>query len=165
MLIPKVENFHTLGTLFSSSLFPGRAPAGHVLLTSYVGGARNPDLALSDPDTLVRLVLEDLQKLLGGSLWPRFGPTSAPTFIHTFLHPLAIPQYNIGFQLFKGLMSRTEAACAGFYLAGHYRNGVSLGDSIVSGHDAAERIRAHLAQLAQGAAGPGLRQLQIKAAA
>ena len=40
MLIPKVEGFKILGTIFSSSLFPNRAPAGHLTLTSYVGGER-----------------------------------------------------------------------------------------------------------------------------
>ena len=46
MLIPKIEGFKILGTIFSSSLFPNRAPAGHVTLTSYVGGERYPELAL-----------------------------------------------------------------------------------------------------------------------
>jgi len=45
MLIPKIEGFKILGTIFSSSLFPNRAPAGHLTLTSYLGGERYPDLA------------------------------------------------------------------------------------------------------------------------
>ena len=32
-----------LGVIFSSSLFPGRAPKGHVALTVFVGGALQPD--------------------------------------------------------------------------------------------------------------------------
>ena len=42
MLIPKIEGFKILGTIFSSALFPNRAPAGHIALTSYIGGARYP---------------------------------------------------------------------------------------------------------------------------
>src|SRR6266581_3274199 len=65
MLIPKVEGFKILGTIFSSSLFPGRAPAGHMTLTSYVGGERYPDLASLSPEKLFALTCDDLRVLLG----------------------------------------------------------------------------------------------------
>jgi protoporphyrinogen oxidase len=41
-------------------------------------------------------------------------------------------------------MSEIENKAAGFFLAGHFRDGVSLGDSIVSGGNAAERIAEFL---------------------
>jgi oxygen-dependent protoporphyrinogen oxidase len=41
-LVPRKERRSILGTLFSSSMFAGRAPDGAVLLTSFVGGRRNP---------------------------------------------------------------------------------------------------------------------------
>ena len=41
-LVPEIENRQTLGTLFSSTLFPDRAPANHALLTTFVGGERQP---------------------------------------------------------------------------------------------------------------------------
>src|SRR5690606_6749909 len=44
-LVPEVERGSILGILFSSTLFPGRAPDGHVALTSFVGGTRQPELA------------------------------------------------------------------------------------------------------------------------
>jgi len=43
-LVPEVERRRVLGAVFSSSLFPERAPAGHVMLTVFVGGTRDPDL-------------------------------------------------------------------------------------------------------------------------
>ncbi len=61
MLIPKVEGFRILGTIFSSSLFPNRAPAGHVTLTSYVGGERQPELASRPADELVAMTCDDLR--------------------------------------------------------------------------------------------------------
>ena len=54
MLIPKIEGFKILGTIFSSSLFPNRAPAGHLTLTSYIGGERHPELALLPAEKLCR---------------------------------------------------------------------------------------------------------------
>ena len=73
MLIPKIEGFKILGTIFSSALFPNRAPAGHLNLTSYIGGARYPELASLPPDKLVEVVLADLRKLLGVRGQPTFG--------------------------------------------------------------------------------------------
>ncbi len=41
-LVPKKEQRQILGSLFSSSMFEGRAPAGTVLLTSFIGGCAIP---------------------------------------------------------------------------------------------------------------------------
>ena len=132
MLIPKIEGFKILGTIFSSSLFPNRAPAGHLTLTSYVGGERYPELALLPAEKLVEIVCEDLRVLLG--------VRGKPTFQHCVFYPKAIPQYNVGYGRFKDLMTEIEAQAPGFFLAGHYRDGVSLSDSIVSGVNVVERV-------------------------
>lgn len=132
MLIPAVERFSILGTLFSSSLFPNRAPAGHVLLTTYVGGVRAPELALRPESELVALTVKDLRTILG--------VRGEPTYQHCVLYPKAIPQYEVGYGRFKALMDEAEAKAPGLFLAGHFRNGISLGDSILAGHDVAERI-------------------------
>lgn len=137
MLIPKIEGFKILGTIFSSALFPNRAPAGHLTLTTYVGGERYPELALLPEAKLVELVCADLQKLLG--------VRGQPTFRHVVVYPRAIPQYNVGYGRFKELMTKLEADAPGFFLAGHYRDGVSLSDSIVSGISVSERVGQHCA--------------------
>src|SRR4029078_11987396 len=59
-LIPKIEGFKILGTIFSSSLFPNRAPAGHVTLTSYIGGERQPELASRPADKLRQITCQAL---------------------------------------------------------------------------------------------------------
>jgi oxygen-dependent protoporphyrinogen oxidase len=136
MLIPRVEGFKILGAIFSSSLFPNRAPAGHVTLTSYVGGERQPSLASLPAAELVALVREDLGKILGA--------TGVPTFQHTMVYPRAIPQYNVGYGRYRELMTAVENNAPGFFLAGHYRDGVSLSDSIVSGFNIVSRVENHL---------------------
>ncbi len=135
MLIPKVEGFKILGTIFSSSLFPNRAPAGHLTLTSYVGGERYPELASLPAERLFALVREDLRVLLG--------IRGEPTFQHSVFYPRAIPQYNVGYGKYREMMTDIEAKAPGLFLAGHYRDGVSLSDSIVSGCNAAERIEKY----------------------
>ena len=125
MLIPKIEGFKILGTIFSSALFPNRAPAGHLTLTSYLGGARYPELTLLPPEQLIEITLADLRVLLGVK--------GKPVFTQTVVYPQAIPQYNVGYGKYRNLLNDLEAVSPGLFFAGHYRDGVSLGDSIVSG--------------------------------
>lgn len=132
MLIPKIEGFKILGTIFSSALFPNRAPAGHVTLTSYIGGARYPELGLLPPEQLVEATLADLRVLLG--------VRGRPVFVQTATYPRAIPQYNVGYGKYRDLLTEIERTSPNLFFAGHYRDGVSLGDSIVSGVKIAERI-------------------------
>ncbi len=136
MLIPKIENFKILGTIFSSSLFPNRAPGNCVMLTTYIGGERRPELTLKSPDELISITREDLQQLLG-----IYG---TPIFSHVAIYQKAIPQYNVGYGKFKEAMNEIESKAAGFFFAGHYRDGVSLGDSIVSGCKIVERAENFL---------------------
>jgi len=132
MLIPKIEGFNILGAIFSSALFSNRAPAGHLTLTCYVGGERQPELASLPPEKLFPLVTEDLRRLLG--------VRGQPTFAHRVFWPRAIPQYNVGYGRFRDLMTDIEQKAPGLLLAGGYRDGISLGDSIVSGGNVAERV-------------------------
>jgi len=132
MLIPRQERFNMLGTIFSSSLFPNRAPAGHVVLTSYIGGERQPELAKLPPEKLIALTCADLRTLLGVK--------GEPVFTHTAFWPRAIPQYNVGYGRFRELFKAIEARAPGLYFAGCYRDGVSLSDAIVSGVNIAERV-------------------------
>jgi len=132
VLIPEVEKFNSLGSIFSSSLFPNRCPDGHLTFTSYIGGTRSPELALKEKDEIVRLIMEDLRVLVGLS--------GEPTYIHCFCWPRAIPQYNVGYGKFKVLMEETEKRASGLFIGGHCRDGISLGDSILSGYNAADRI-------------------------
>jgi oxygen-dependent protoporphyrinogen oxidase len=135
-LAPEVERRRVLGVIFSSSLFPDRAPAGHVMLTAFVGGTRDPDFVQADPQTLTARVLDDLRPLLG--------TRGEPTFRTVQVWPKAIPQYVLGYGRFKEIADDVERRNPGLVLAGTYRDGVSLGDAIGSGEQAAARIGEHL---------------------
>ena len=139
MLIPGVEGYPILGTLFTSSLFPDRAPdADHVTLTSYLGGTRQPEIAEKDEDEQVRLVTRTLRELIG--------LRGEPVFRHRVHWPKAIPQYEIGFGRILDSMDRLEQGHPGFYLAGNYRTGISVGDTINAAFDLAGRIDAERIQ-------------------
>ncbi|MFZ5624403.1 MAG: protoporphyrinogen oxidase [Gemmatimonadota bacterium] len=131
-LAPAVERRRVLGALFSSTLFPGRAPDGHVLLTAFVGGERNVEL-LDRPDhQLVQLVTEELMELLDCS--------GAPVFSRVIRRPRAIPQYVVGYRRIRECVRALEERWPGLALAGSFRDGVSVGETLASGLDAASRV-------------------------
>jgi protoporphyrinogen/coproporphyrinogen III oxidase len=68
------------------------------------------------------------------------GIKGEPVFTHTKTWPRAIPQYNVGYGKYRDLLNEIERAAPNLFFAGHYRDGVSLGDSIVSGVNIAERV-------------------------
>ncbi|MEC7609690.1 MAG: protoporphyrinogen oxidase, partial [Verrucomicrobiota bacterium] len=122
MLVPECEGRKILGVLFPASLFAGRAPAGEVLLTVFVGGERQANLAVPDKDTLLKTVLPELNEL--------FGTTGEPTFSYHKHWPRAIPQYNLGYGKLLAQMEAIEKKFVGLKLAGNYRDGISLTNCI-----------------------------------
>ncbi len=131
LLSPEIERRRVMGVIFSSSLFPGRAPGGHVLLTVFSGGSRDPDFVHTDPHTLAARVLDELRTLLG--------VRGEPSFRAIHVWPKAIPQYTMGYGRFKDIAEQTEQANPGLLLAGTYRDGISLGAAMSSGEQAALR--------------------------
>ena len=131
-LAPRVERRRILGSLFSSSMFQGRARDGEVLLTSYVGGRRDPSIFAATDAAIVAHVRDELADLVGARGEPRF---SAVTRWRE-----AIPQYAIG-HLERIERARTaEAIVPGLYLCGSYAGGVSVGDCIASAFATAEHV-------------------------
>jgi len=131
VLIPAIERRRILGALFNSSMFPGRAPENHALLTCYLGGTRAPEIAMLTLQEQVKLAMQDLEDLLGSR--------GAPVFIHRTVFRQAIPQYEVGFGRFKEVMSAIERQ-PGIFFAGHYRDGISVGDCILSAQRVADRL-------------------------
>ena len=131
-LVPEVERRRILGAIFSSSVFPDRAPPGFVLLTVFAGGARNPDFVETDPHTLTARVLDELRALVG--------TRGEPSFKAVQVWSRAIPQYVLGYGRFKDILDQVEQHNHGLVLAGTYRDGISLNDALGSGIRAAERL-------------------------
>lgn len=132
ILIPEVEKRFSLGVLFPSSIFPRRAPDDRVLLTLFIGGARTPERAQMNPDEMLQRVLQDLRDLLGLH--------AEPHFQHRSVWPQAIPQYVIGYERFLDHMNTIEREYKGIHFAGHYRDGISISNSLLSGLNIARQI-------------------------
>jgi oxygen-dependent protoporphyrinogen oxidase len=134
MLVPSVERRSILGTLFSSTLFPGRAPEGHVALTTFAGGVRQPAVALLDDRSLIELVRGELAALLG--------VRGEPAFLHVQRWPRAIPQYAVGFGAYQDICGAVETAAPGWFIGGSCRDGTSLAACIDSGLRLAAAVQA-----------------------
>jgi protoporphyrinogen oxidase len=137
VLIPRKERMNTLGILFSSSLFPNRAPDGYSMLTAYLGGSRGRDVVNTTDAGLIELALTDMRKLVGAS--------GCPVFEDVVRIPRSIPQYNVGYGAVKDTIGRLEAQAPGVFLAGSYRAGISVADCIVGGKAAAEKVLQYIA--------------------
>jgi oxygen-dependent protoporphyrinogen oxidase len=136
VLIPRKERMNSLGILFSSSMFPNRAPEGHTLLTAYLGGSRSSDVVDATDTRLVDLALTDMRKLLGIS--------GTPAFENVARIARAIPQYNVGYGNVKDTINRLETKLPGVFIAGSYRDGISVADCIRSGAGACARLFQYL---------------------
>jgi oxygen-dependent protoporphyrinogen oxidase len=120
-LVPACERSPLLGVLYESSLFPDRAPAGHLLLRCMVGGER-----MTLPDDLAAI---------GDVAWREasryLGLSGAPVLRHVVLHRPGIPQYRPGHARRLARIDETlakEPNLAGLKLAGWSYRGIALND-------------------------------------
>ncbi|MFH0809658.1 MAG: protoporphyrinogen oxidase [Pseudomonadota bacterium] len=119
-LIPVEEGKSALGCLWDSSMFPGRAPEGHVLLRAMVGGARRPELAALPEDALLRAVRQDLRRIMGLE--------AEPVLALVFRHPKAIPNYNVGHARRLERIAERLAALPRLLLTGNAYHGIGVND-------------------------------------
>lgn len=129
VLAPAPEARFALGTLFLSTLFPGRAPEGQVCLHSFVGGMRHPERVLLPDEALARHLRQDLDPLLG--------LTGEPVFWKRITWERAIPQYHGGHQRFLDTMAEVENEFPNLCITGNFRRGVGVGDCLQAALDLA----------------------------
>lgn len=133
VLAPSAAAEPILGVLFSSTLFPDRAPAGHVLLTVFQGGVRQPQwCGRGEEEAAGRVAWEAVSRWLG--------IRGEPVMKVCTLWPAAIPQYEVGYQRVLDEIAEMECEHKGLILAGSYRGGVAVGDCVAGGFAAADRV-------------------------
>jgi protoporphyrinogen/coproporphyrinogen III oxidase len=121
-LVPSREQLSLLGCIFTSAIFPAKAPEGSALLTVMIGGAHRAGDLLTDPASLETKALTDLRDILHirGDIRVLHGQTWAR----------AIPQKNRGYDNIMQSLSAFEQAHPGFRFAGNGVSGVSVGDTM-----------------------------------
>ncbi|CAI5971208.1 unnamed protein product [Closterium sp. NIES-65] len=143
-LHPRSQELATLGCIYSSALFPNRAPDGRVLLICYVGGAGNDAVAEMSHTDLIAAVDCDMRTTL---LHPSAPP---PLALGVRVWPRAVPQLNTG-HLGRIEAAKTgieEAEMEGVFLGGNYLTGVALSWCVEGGYENAIEIAksSHVAQ-------------------
>jgi len=118
-LVPRSSGLRILGSVWNSSLFPNRAPDGHVLLTSFVGGASDPSAVSLPESEIVSTVHRELASVLGIS--------QPPSFSHVHAWQRAIPQYNVGHMKHMNQLTQIQNKHQSIRLIGNYLRGPALG--------------------------------------
>lgn len=132
-LAPEREQRFALGALFSSHMFPGRAPQGCQLLEALVGGRRHPErLELSD-EQLIDLVYRDLGQLM----------QLPPPLYAKVLRPTAgIPQLEAGYTELLAWRNTLHHDHANLHLCGFGWQGIGINDMVKEAKRMAERVTA-----------------------
>jgi oxygen-dependent protoporphyrinogen oxidase len=135
-LVPRSAGLRVLGTVWNSSLFPDRAPSGHALLTSFVGGT-------SDPGA-VELAPEQLAKLVHTEISPLLLVAGEPVFSNVTVWRRALPQYNLGHGGRLDAARRLLEKCPGIWLTGNYVRGPAIGSCVEQALAVAEEVQRAL---------------------
>lgn len=131
-LAPRSNGLRVLGSVWNSSLFPERAPAGHVLLTSFVGGATDTGAAKLSSGELAALVHREVAPILQ--------IRSSPVFSRVQVYRRALPQYDIGHGERLMALERLRGDLPGLFLVGNYFRGPAIGNCVELGIAAAETL-------------------------
>ena len=131
-VVPRSEGKALLAGTFSSVKYPGRAPAGHVLLRGFLGGMLNAAILTEDDGALVSRARAELREALG--------ITAEPVLTRLHRWPASMPQYRVGHLARAEAIEHAAAALPGLALAGAAYRGVGIADCVRSGEAAAERM-------------------------
>ncbi|MBU0483013.1 MAG: protoporphyrinogen oxidase [Proteobacteria bacterium] len=119
-LAPEREKRFALGAMFTSHMFPGRAPDGQVLVEALVGGRRHPErLALPD-DELARLVYEDMSGLME--------LPEKPSFVRVLRSAESIPQLEMDHPALVKWRHDFEKEQSGIHICGFGWDGIGMND-------------------------------------
>jgi oxygen-dependent protoporphyrinogen oxidase len=131
-VVPAIENRRIIAGSFASAKFPGRAPEGKLFIRVFVGGALQPEIGNLSVDEILKIVLQEMQELIG--------LTGEPEFCEVARWLEHMPQYHVGHLELVRQIEERAATIPHFALAGNAFRGVGVPFCIHSGEQAAEQL-------------------------
>lgn len=131
-LAPESEERFALGALFSSHMFPGRAPAGHQLIEVLIGGRRHPERLELDDEELITEVYRDVEGLMELPEPPSFARVLRPTS--------GIPQLEAGYPALLSWRRNLHEKMPTLHICGFGWQGIGINDMTKEAWKAAKRI-------------------------
>lgn len=131
-LVGLKEKRKLLGTLWDSSIFPGRAPEGYGSLRSMVGGARDTVTPFLPDEALLGVVKKELADIMD--------VRGEPEFVKLFRHENAIPQYTVGHSKRLERLDAVEHKHLGLFFAGNAFRGVGINDCVREAIAVADKV-------------------------
>ncbi len=135
-LTPSSEDRALTGALFCSTMYPGRAPEGHVALTAYIGGERAPELARLPADDLIALAQREFGELLG--------VRGSPVVARTQHWSRGLPQYRLGHQDRIARLLAVNERRPGLFVTGNYFQGPGIAACLTQALQTATCVDRHL---------------------
>ena len=131
-LHPKVENPYAAGSIWTSSIYPNRVPAGQVLFTTFVGGSQYEDAAREPVEAQKAAVHAELSRL--------YGISQPPIWQSQYAWPRSIPQFDA--RIVDAHMAADALENEHILTVANWRAGVGVPDCIRRGRKVAENLTA-----------------------
>jgi oxygen-dependent protoporphyrinogen oxidase len=132
-LNPKVEDTYAAGSIWTSSIYPNRVPAGQVLFTTFVGGAQYEDAGRQSEDAQKAAVHAELSKL--------YGIAGAPRWQYRYNWPRSIPQFDA--RIVAAHAAADSLAADNIVAVANWRAGVGVPACISYARQQAAALIAH----------------------
>ena len=125
VVVPRSEGMSISALTWVSSKWEGRAPADHVLLRAYLGGARDPGAIDLSSDAIVAKAHRDVGRLLG--------VTGDPVLARVYRWPHANAQQEVGHLALMAQIDDRLAAHSGLFISAAGFRGSGIADCVADG--------------------------------
>ncbi len=132
VVVPRTEGLLTWACTLSHLKYPGRAPAGMLLIRAFLGGEDEAEILHWDEERLVGTVRREIEPLLHID--------GTPTLVRVHRYPHTMPLYEVGHAERVHRIEELLKAEPTLALAGNSYHGIGIPDCIHAGQQAAERL-------------------------